>query len=240
MRIAVCDDEAACREELIKQIWANRSYCPENGLDLDVDEYESGEALMAAYDRGLRYDIVFSDIRMKKADGMTAAEYLRGLDSRVVLIMVTSFASYAIKGYELRIFRYLLKPVTPKRFQTVFCEALEELKLLARKSYVLKSRDEGNLIVPLEHICYFESFGRKLCMVRDDGTQQEFYGSMGELETELSPRNFVRIHKSYLVNVEKVQGISKTDITLIGGKQLPLSAKRYVAVWERIGNFVLR
>ena len=106
LNIAVVDDERENRERLCGFI--NR-YAQENNLPLVVTDFADGAQIAEPYQGG--FDIIFLDIEMPMLGGMTAAERIRAVDPDVVLVFVTNLAQYAIRGYEVEAFDFVLKPV---------------------------------------------------------------------------------------------------------------------------------
>lgn len=106
IRIAMVEDEAAVREQLMGYV---QRYTRQYGTEFSVTEFADGVDILENY-RPV-YDIVFLDVEMKHLDGMETARRIRALDADVVLIFITNMAQYAIKGYAVGALDYVLKPV---------------------------------------------------------------------------------------------------------------------------------
>ena len=124
MRIAVVEDEEICRRELRSCI---EEFMGRDGREWgtpEISEFSDAEAFLSGY-RSV-YDIVFMDIEMPGMSGMRVAEKLREMDGDVTLVFVTKMAQFAIKGYEVDAFDYILKPVNRQRFFSTFSRILKK------------------------------------------------------------------------------------------------------------------
>lgn len=120
MRIAVCDDDRAIREEISRLI---QKQVPE----VDIAEYQSGEELINA--KG-NFDIYFLDIEMGKVSGMDIARHIRGQEEsgrqRSIIIFVTGYWEYMEAAFDVNAFHYLMKPIDTEKFSAVFGRAWKE------------------------------------------------------------------------------------------------------------------
>ncbi|MDE7358469.1 MAG: response regulator, partial [Lachnospiraceae bacterium] len=109
MKIAVCDDDQPIREELIRLIRKQIS-------DVDIAEYQSGEALINA---GGNFDIYFLDIEMDSVSGMDLARHIREQEEnrkRSIIIFVTGYREYMEEAFDVNAFHYLLNPIDEEKF----------------------------------------------------------------------------------------------------------------------------
>ena len=120
MRIAVCDDDQAIREELIQLIQKQVS-------DVDIVRYQSGEEMISA--KG-NFDIYFLDIEMGSVSGMDLARRIReqeeGVRQRSIIIFVTGYREYMEAAFDVNAFHYLVKPIDAEKFSEVFSRAWKE------------------------------------------------------------------------------------------------------------------
>lgn len=228
--VAVCDDEKAARDQL-------RSYFDKHREKVNLTLLDSGEALLEQYRRGARYDMIFLDIRLCGMSGIETARLLRREDRRVLLILLTSVMDYALLGYEVGAFRYLCKPLTPEQFEKVYAAARDEMKRNERKYYAVPCGDGSVTRVSIMETVYLESFGRKISvhLLRGD---LSFTASMTAEEKKLTPAGFIRIHKSYLVNLRFVRRLSRSTVELDTGVKLPLSRRKQREVYEAFTRYL--
>ena len=220
IRIAVCDDEKQIREYLTKQI---TDILAAEDIDGNVTAFADGAPLAELYEAGTAdFDLLFLDITMKTCDGMTAAKRIRAVDADVMIVFVTASAEYVFSGYEVRAFRYLLKPELVNGFAGVFRECLRELTRSNELHYAFQTGNQ-TVSLPVKDILYFESDRRKILVRLVSGKEYSFYEKLDKVEEALKKHDFVRCHQSFLVNAKKITGLKQGEVELTGGAQLPVS-----------------
>ena len=221
MRIAVCDDDRAIREELFRLIQKQVS-------EADIMEYQSGEELINA--RG-NFDIYFLDIEMGEVSGMDIARRIREQEDngrqRSIIIFVTGYREYMEAAFDVNAFHYLIKPVDTEKFSEVFKRAWKEAAVFyeQEKKYIIVKSSGTQQKILLKNIYYIESGNKKVIFHTTNGTL-EVYGKMEELEKGLG-NTFYRCHRCYLVNMEKISAYSADNIQVINGDNLLLARKKY-------------
>ena len=223
IRIAVCDDEKEICEYLKKQIG---DILAAEDLDGSVTCYLDGAPLAQDYADGKAdYDLILLDITMKTCDGLTAAKKIREYDNDVMIVFVTASAEYVFSGYEVRAFRYLLKPELLSGFAGVFRECLREL---TKSNEYHFSFQTGNQTVSLnvKDILYFESDRRKIMVRLTGGREYSFYEKLDKVEETLKKHDFVRCHQSFLINAKKISSLKQGEAQLTNGETLPVSKHR--------------
>lgn len=223
LKIAVCDDEREVREYLSSKIY---DILAAEDLDGSVTLFPDGAPLVKAYEAGeAGFDLLFLDITMKDCDGLTTAKRIRDFDRDVMIVFVTASAEYVFSGYEVRAFRYILKPELINGFAGVFRDCLTEL---TKSNEVRFSFQAGakTVSLPVKDILYFESDKRKI-IVRCQGEREySFYGKLDKVEEELKKQDFVRCHQSFLINALKISALRQGEVTLAGGLNVPVSKHR--------------
>ena len=221
MRIAVCDDDRAIREELFRLIQKQVS-------EADIMEYQSGEELINA--RG-NFDIYFLDIEMGDVSGMDIARRIREQEDngrqRSIIIFVTGYREYMEAAFDVNAFHYLIKPIDTEKFSEVFRRAWKEAAVFyeQEKKYIIVKSSGTQQKILLKNIYYIESGNKKVIFHTTNGTL-EVYGKMEELEKGLG-NTFYRCHRCYLVNMEKISAYSADNIQVINGDNLLLARKKY-------------
>lgn len=157
-------------------------------------------------------------------DGMQTARLLRKQGSRCILIFVTALREPVYDAFAVETFDYLTKPVDPARFAATVARALRALTARGRQSLVLPQAG-GREVIPLEQLVYCEVQGRRLYLHRLDGSVLDCPGRMKDLERQLDGR-FFKCHRSYLVNLDHLQGFGGGLARLAGGGQIPVSRLR--------------
>ena len=221
--VAVCDDEKVVREYIRGAVMDSLA---EMDLDGRVTEFDDGEPLCAAYESGeADFDLLLLDITMKRCDGLSAAKRIREIDRNVMIVFITASAEYVFSGYEVRAFRYLLKPELAHGFSGVFRECVEELTKSNEVRYSFRTVAE-QISLPIRDILYFESDKRKVTVNCVSGKAYTFYAKLDTVQEELKNRDFVRCHQSYLVNAKKILSVRAGELELDGGVALPVSKHR--------------
>ena len=192
MRIAVCDDDRAIREELFRLI---QKQVPE----VDIMEYQSGEELINT--RG-NFNIYFLDIEMGEVSGMDIARSIREQEEngrqRSIIIFVTGYREYMEAAFDVNAFHYLIKPIDTEKFSEVFKRAWKEAAVFyeQEKKYIIVKSSGTQQKILLKNIYYIESGNKKVIFHTTNGTL-EVYGKMEELEKGLG-NTFYRCHRCYM------------------------------------------
>ena len=123
MKIAICDDDWHMQQTL--RLFIDQTY---QDLDMLVDGFTSGEALLAAVQKQSQpYQLILLDIEMRGIDGIETAKRLRKLLPDCYIIFITSHDEFALTGYEVAAFRYLVKPVQPEKLTEAISAVRAEL-----------------------------------------------------------------------------------------------------------------
>jgi len=239
MQIAFCDDEKAYVDLMAgyarKFLSANENVIG----NVNIDKYSSGEELLEAYRQGKCYDLIYLDIRMKELNGFETAKEIRLLDSKAMIIFVTSLGDYILNCFEYRPFWFIIKPVSEEKFGYVFNRAMMEIINTRTRKYSFYTKEYGSLYIDVDRIIYLESVLRKI-NIYTAMEQYTYYASLSEAEEKLKKYDFVRIHKGYLVNMAYIQRINKNNVVLKNNIALPLSERRYKHVFDSFTSYLAR
>ena len=194
MRIAVIDDERPSRSELIHQIL-------EVYPDSKIEEADSGGAAIKLIS-DQNFDVLFIDINLNDMEGTALVAAAKKLLPDAKLIFATAYSQYAVKAFELEVDNYILKPFVPERVRTVLEKCKKEQQPLIKKTCGKLAINYNRKIQFLDigQIVYLETEGRACRIHTTDGDYLDSQ-LLGELEKQLLPYGFFRIHKSYLVHV---------------------------------------
>jgi two-component system LytT family response regulator len=163
-------------------------------------------------------DLIFLDIQMPEISGIDFIKTLRG-KSKVIL--TTAYSEFALEGYELYVVDYLMKPMRLPRFLAAVQKAIEQMNVKENRpvsaddDYIfVKTETKGKLLkIMLAEIDYIEAMKNYVVIYR--GGQKTFvYTSMKELEERLPAKQFIRIHKSYIIPISRITGIEGNMIRL--------------------------
>lgn len=177
-----------------------------------------------------QYHIMFLDIDMDERSGMDIARRVRELHLDTVIIFVTNYPEFSMEGYEVRAFRYLLKQEMQQKLPLYFRDALPEIP--HDKKELRFSVNAEPYRVAYKDILYLESQQRIVVLHTENPLQggDRFYGKLEDLVNELEPDGFLRIQKSYLVNMAHIKKLNYDKVALSNGEELPVSQKRYAQI----------
>lgn len=234
LRIAICDDDntfACILEDAV------RMEVREIGLRAETDVFFDGSELVAYMEQGNRYDLIFIDIEMGDINGITAARQIREINRSVLLIYVSGYDQYLKELFEVEPFRFLSKPLDMDRFRRYFREACKRISDTTVNYFFTFNKEIRKVV--LKDVAYFESRNRIIHIFLSDGTIEQFYGRLNEVEQNLmtSKLYFLRIHQSFLVNYDYINKMNYTDVTisLVGSmKLLKISENRQKQVRKQL------
>ena len=218
-RISICDDNAAeaAGIEAMVGTWAQaHHYAAETAV------FSSAEQFLFQYAEQKDYDMLLLDIEMDGISGVELARRIRRENRTVQIIFITGYSDYILDGYEVEALHYLMKPVSPKKLSQVLDRAVEKLRR-SEKALLLETR-EGMARVPLHTIRWIEVRQNYVTVHADsDITVKK---PLSELEQSLDEL-FFRTGRSFIVNMNEISRVSKTDVTLKDGTSVPLSRGLY-------------
>lgn len=217
--IAICDDNPAdvrLLSDLLKK-WAK----PRGAL-LHTDTFPSAEAFLFHYEERKDYDLLLLDIEMDRMDGVTLARTVRRDNESVQIIFITGYSDYIAEGYDVAALHYLIKPVREDKFFRVLDRALEKLHRGGRT--LTLALPEETLRIPLCEISYLEV--RKNYVTIHGKQDYTVKKTLGEFQPLLDER-FFRLGRSYILNLTRVERITKTQVFLDGGCVIPLPRSMY-------------
>ena len=227
LQIAICDDEQFYREK-IKYLL--EEYLQAKGMLYTLHLFLSGEDFLEQCENNVRFDIVFLDISMEEVDGIQAAQRIRSFHSDTYIVFVTAFIDYALEGYKVNAVRYLMKDTLEIALEECMNAILQKMQV-ARVTF---SFLEGEKRLYTDNILYVESRGHKSIFhyMASEMVSYQIYDKLDSVERNLEGYGFLRIHKSYLVNMKHIRKISNYIVSLDTGEELHVPRLRFQAVKE--------
>ena len=227
LEIAVCDDESFYREKIQRLL---EEYLAGRRLEYRIQLFLSGEEFLKHCENRVKYDIVFMDINMEKVDGIQAAMQMRAFHSDTYLVLVTAFINYALEGYKVNAVRYIMKDTLDTAMTECMDAVMEKMKI-AQVSF---SFMEGERKLYTDNILYVESRKHKSVFfyMEAEIVKYQIYEKLDWVEEKLSGFHFLRIHKSYLVNMKHIRKINNYTAFLDTGEELPVPRPRFRAAKE--------
>lgn len=178
--------------------------------------------------RTLQPDVVFLDIRMPRLNGL---ELLRTLDAPPLIVFTTAYAEYAVEGFNIEAVDYLLKPVSFERFLKAVHRI--EKRVQREPARILLRADKRTWSVPLEEIICIEAQGDYMVFYCSD--KKIMVNERMKVYEELLPSaQFLRVHKSWIVNKQEVAYMEGNVIQLNNGKGVPIGKTFRHEVLEKL------
>ncbi len=214
--IAICDDDISLVSDIEAKLKELANYV---GVNVNLDFFYDGLFLYKSILNHNFYDIIYLDIEMEKLDGIEVAKKIRAIGDTCIIIYMSGYEEYLKDLFDVEPFRYLSKPLNDEIFKKVFMLAYKRISQ-HNTSYSFSYKKNLQKI-PYKNIIYFESVGRIVRIhTTFDNLKDEiiyiFYGKLNNVEKEVSSSTpqFIRIHKSYLVNYDYIEKIAYTTLTL--------------------------
>lgn len=216
MKIAVCEDEEAHLEKFSSML---SSWSSQRGVDVDCSNFKTAEALLMLWGDVI-FDVLILDIEMGKMTGMELAKTIRRMDEDVTIIFVTSHTSYSLEGYEVNPLHFLTKPLDENKFYTVLDKALAIYNLKNEGQLIVNTADGAKRLVS-DRILYISMYSHdaNICTVSDSFSIR---ATARELMEDL-PSHFLSCHRSYIVNMMKVDCVFSDYLVLLNKTEIPIS-----------------
>jgi len=211
IKALVVDDEPLAQEVL-------KTYIKEIAT-IDVIAYCSDALESITFLKEQKIDLIFLDINMPKISGM---EFIKTLKNPPLIILTTAYTQYALEGYELNVLDYLAKPFSIQRFLKAI-QKVEEMLLLQQKkeernseSLFIKS-NKKTFQIQINEITYIEGLGDYI-KIFTEKTHLISNLSMRKIHEQLPSSEFIRIHKSFIINIKKIKSIEGNMVDVGNGK----------------------
>lgn len=224
IKIAFCDDDRTVLNSLHELLVLYRAKKNDN-----IDDYTFSNPLdlIAEIERGTKFDILFLDVLMPGENGIDVAAEIRNYDKNAKIIFLTSSTEFAVQSYTVNAFYYQLKPICTESFFRLMDSVLSQCKKDQASSLILHCKTGITRIEPAQ-LEYCEVIHRTLFFHLTSGKVLECNGSLNELCNQLVPYgNFLRPHRSYLVNLEYIQNLSYRAITMSSLAEIPIPRGKY-------------
>lgn len=232
IRVGIVEDDTRDTEILYSFI---EKFGEENGKRIRIQTYSDGYDIAERYSAD--YDIIFLDIEMNLMDGLEAAEKIRTMDQRVVLIFTTSNPQYAIRGYRVHALDYLLKPLNYENVTYVLRKAVAIVEKDTSVVWISISTRTGVNKINASDILYIESRNHTLIFHTDTGTWETTVYSLTEMEDKLSGIGFFRASRWQLINLNKVRGI-RNGTVVIGSDSFPVAHAKLGPLMEALARLI--
>ena len=235
IHIAICDDSKQERQILAALF---KRYQELHATPLQIHIFQNGFSLLDAIDQGKRFDITILDILMPGENGIDIARNIRASGTDTEIIFLTSSPEYAVDSYEVKAQNYLLKPVTEEKFFASIDSILAELDEKDTASFIIYTTEKQYSRIRVSSLVYGEVTHRTITLHLADQTMISAVMTFTEFQDILKAYpDFIYPHRSYAVNMNYIQYVTKSDIILTDGQKIPLSRNNYTKISEQFLNF---
>ena len=207
LNIAICEDnrlELTYLLDLIK----------ESEIPTTCTTFNSGEELLKNYEVGL-YDLIYMDIYMNGMTGIDTIKAIRKIDSDILVAFTTTSLDFTLESYRLDAIKYIEKPASKKAVTDLL--ELTLLKVKNKPCFTIK-QDGMPLAIPFCRIVYLEQQGHNLIIHVNGNLIFQTSDKIDKIEQLFSPYDFIRCHKSYLVNLNFIKSLNK-DLSVFEMKE---------------------
>lgn len=232
MKIAICDDEPKICSLYQTKV---QSIMQEHKTEASVETFHKPLEFLAAL-KEREYELILLDIDMPKLDGLQLAEQMQTFQRKPLLIFVTNQDALVYQTFQYHPFSFIRKSFLEEELEAVLMQALEELA--GRQSRYTFRCEKETVSLLLSEILYLEAEGNYI-LIHAKGHIYRFRETLTNVERELNPKGFVRIHKGFLVNQEAVYRIGSDEVTLSNQERLPIGRSNKEQAKERLMRYLL-
>lgn len=227
MEIAICDDD---KDELIFISSILNAYKQDRKVWMHCNTFHSASELLSTAQSG-KYDLYLLDVIMPGINGMETAKEIRSFDQDTNIVFLTYSSEFAVESYRYWAQNYLLKPAKAEQIyallDTLFAKARKPQEGIGVKT------KEGIVRILFDHLVFLEVQGKHLYFHLSDGCVREAIAPLSKFEEALLARpEFVRTHRSYIVNLLQVTELTTREVGTLTGNRVPVSRQNYTKVRE--------
>lgn len=230
IRIAIVEDEPTERDRIKVYL---EEIAQEDQTQFDIEQYSSGMAFVMS---GMKdYDLVLMDIDMPNLNGIETAKALRKVDQSATLIFVTNMAQYAISGYEVNAFDFILKPVNRYSFAIKIKRAIS--RTAKKNDNAIQIKMDGTIfLVHMYQIMYLEVDGHYVIFHTTQGDYKE-YTTLKLAQKRINSSLFIQCNQSFLINMKYIESVSRESVT-VGGTVIYISRKMKTEFMNAVLDFL--
>lgn len=207
LNFVICDDNLNILDRLSKML---ENIFVKNGFDGKIAFKSDNVDSIINYVDHNKTDVLLLDINLKSnRTGLEIAETVRKKNKNAYIIFTTAHLEYAMVAYKFKTFDYIAKPITSDRLEDTMKRLFEDVNGLPKKYIKI---DNKNTIVDESEVKYIKRDGMKI-VFHTDSRDYETYSSFNKIQDSL-PDNFIRCHKSYIANINKIKDVEPVTNTI--------------------------
>jgi len=245
LKAIIIDDEPDCVKLLALQL---KMYCPQVQVVAECTESETGYTKI----KELLPDIVFMDIEMPVMNGFQLLEKIGAI--KFSLVFVTAYDQFAVKAFRFSALDYLLKPIDGKDLKAAVEKAEQRLYPQAQQLSLLKEQMHGGIknlpdkialpyqngviFAEIKNVIYCESDNNYTRFYTEDGKKYVVAKTLGDIQEILEERNFLRIHRQYLINLSHIKKYVRGEgnyVIMSNDQSVPVARNQKERLIEKFG-----
>lgn len=208
-------------------------------MEVTISSFSTGEQLLFHLsDNPNQADIIYLDILMGSLNGMDTAKKLREIKCKSEIVFLTTSEDYVYDAFDISPVHYLLKTATsPEKFEEVFLRAVELVRKKETDMFICEVANTQK-VIPIKDISFFEIWKRVITVHYNGKETVEFYSTMEELEKQLTDKGFVRIHRSFIVNLHYISKFQQNSLYLKTGENIPIGVTYMKRVRQSFSEYI--
>ncbi|UZT06168.1 LytTR family DNA-binding domain-containing protein [Clostridium sp. LQ25] len=220
IKIAICDDERTILNDITINI---ERFIKGNSYKGDIDSFLDGCELLNKIENNEQYyDIYILDVEMDTINGVEIAKRIRKAQKDALIVFLTGYDTWMPQAFDVQVFNYILKSNKSDKLEEVLVKALESIK--AKRTLFYFKQGKNLISIPYKKIYYFESEKRKAKIILND-VEYSYYDKLDTIENNVREDIFIRVHTSFLVNMEHIHKFDGKSIILDNNLTVPVSQK---------------
>lgn len=231
MEIAIVEDSGFELDQLYSYI---QTYFSKRQIFRRVDTYQSGESFLEIWEKR-SYDLVFLDIMMDQISGIDVARRIRETDKDCLIIFISASKEFALQGFEVRAFDYLVKPLTEERFEQTM--ELCRSELLKRIRYIEVKESRTMVKVPLHEIIYTDYYNHYIQIHTTDRMIRSYQQFDSFSPLLLCYPQFLCCYRNCIVNMDRIASIDKNDFIMETGERVPIIRNSRHEIYQQYADY---
>lgn len=232
MKIAIVDDKKEDRDELTILL---REFLFKHNIEFSINKFSSAEKFLSIFEKDM-FDLCFMDIYMDGMNGMQASRILYQKDSECMIIFLTTSNEFLAEGYDVRAWRYLIKPITTDTIYKILPDCIE--KILSRRCRLKVTVNRIETEIPFSKILYVLSSNRKteIYLYNDKIELSSHIPFSKTIQPLLNDYRFIQCGKGIVVNMSHITRLTEPGFLMndnhtipISRRELPEVKKKYLA-----------
>lgn len=232
VKAAVCDDQEIYAKRLEGVV---NDTCRERGTSVSVSRYTDSGMLLYDVEEGAYFDLFLLDIEMPGLDGMKLAAKIRRCLPDALIVFITSHTEYAIKAYELSVFRYIPKSESETCLPLALLDAFAIVERRSQECYLIETPRKLKKLAVDEILYIYKDQKNSVFVLKEERVQVR--KSLSQVIKELNRPEFLMVERGYVVNLYHVMKLEDGEVHMRGGDILPVGSSHQKEVRSAVGRF---